>query len=119
MIEYSSWTMVGIVGGVAALLAGAVLGVFFFAGLWWTVRRGASSPTPARWFLGSMVLRTSIVLAGFYFVGGGQALRLGLCMLGFLLARVIVLRATRTRPATAAATVAPAALNISGDPPCA
>ena len=30
---------------VAALLAGGLLGVFFFAGLWWTVRRSALSPT--------------------------------------------------------------------------
>ncbi|MGK2897459.1 MAG: N-ATPase subunit AtpR [Burkholderiaceae bacterium] len=80
---------------VAALLAGGLLGVVFFGGLWWTVRRGALSPTPARWFFGSLVLRTAIVLAGFYAVGAGQPVRLGLCLLGFLLARAIVLRVTR------------------------
>lgn len=89
----------------AALLAGGLLGVVFFGGLWWTVRRGALSPTPARWFLGSLVLRTAIVLAGFYVVGAGQPVRLGLCLLGFLLARAIVLRATR--PTAAAATTGP------------
>jgi len=86
---------------VAALLAGGVLGGAFFGGLWWTVRRGALSPTPARWFLGSLVLRTAIVLAGFYAVGAGQPVRLGLCLLGFLLARAIVLRATRATVAVA------------------
>lgn len=91
---------------VAALLAGGMLGGVFFGGLWWTVRRGALSPTPARWFLGSLVLRAAIVLAGFYAVGAGQPGRLGLCLLGFLLARAIVLRATRP---TAAAM----------EPPCA
>lgn len=91
---------------VAALLAGGLLGVVFFGGLWWTVRRGALSPTPARWFLGSLVLRIAIVLAGFYAVGAGQPGRLGLCLLGFLLARAIVLRATRP---TAAATGPPCA----------
>jgi F1F0 ATPase subunit 2 len=86
----------------AAMLAGAALGTVFFGGLWWTVQRGAASPTPARWFLGSFVLRTAIVLAGFYFIGAGQPVRLGLCLLGFVLARAIVLRITRQRAAAVA-----------------
>lgn len=94
------------------VLAGAVLGAVFFGGLWWTVQRGATSPTPARWFLGSLVLRTALVLAGFHVVGAGQPVRLGLCLLGFLLARAIVLRTTR--PPTDA--VAP---RTTGAPPCA
>ena len=81
------------------MLAGAALGAVFFGGLWWTVQRGAASPAPARWFLGSLVVRTAIVLAGFYVVGAGQPVRLGLCLLGFVLARAIVLRATRPTPA--------------------
>ncbi len=78
-----------------ALLVGGLLGGVFFGGLWWTVQRAARSAAPARWFLGSLVVRTVVVLAGFYAVGGGQAARLGLCLLGFVLARAIVLRATR------------------------
>jgi F1F0 ATPase subunit 2 len=78
-----------------ALMAGGLLGCVFFGGLWWTVRRGALSPTPARWFLASLVVRTAIVLSGFYVVGARQPILLGLCLLGFLLARIIVLRVTR------------------------
>lgn len=81
-----------------ALLAGAALGAIFFGGLWWTVQRGAASTVPARWFLGSLVLRTAIVLVGFYLVGAGQPVRLGLCLLGFVLARAVVLRITRPPP---------------------
>lgn len=81
-----------------ALLAGAALGAIFFGGLWWTVQRGAASTIPARWFLGSLVLRTAIVLVGFYLVGAGQPVRLGLCLLGFVLARAVVLRITRPPP---------------------
>ena len=84
---------------VAALLAGGLLGGVFFGGLWWTVQRAAVSALPARWFLGSLVVRTVFVLVGFYAVGAGQAARLGLCLLGFVLARAIVLRATRPRAA--------------------
>lgn len=83
----------------AALLAGGLLGGAFFGGLWWTVQRAAVSAAPARWFLGSLVVRTTVVLAGFYAVGAGQAARLGLCLLGFVLARAIVLRVTRPRSA--------------------
>lgn len=78
-----------------ALFAGFALGAVFFGGLWWTVRRGAVSPTPARWFIGSLVLRTTTVLAGFYAVGAGQPALMGLCLLGFLVARAVVLRITR------------------------
>jgi F1F0 ATPase subunit 2 len=85
----------GLVVWTGALLAGFALGAVFFGGLWWTVRRGAVSPTPARWFIGSLVLRTTTVLAGFYAVGAGQPALMGLCLLGFLVARAVVLRATR------------------------
>ncbi len=99
-----------------SLLAGGALGVVFFGGLWWTVQRGAASGTPARWFLGSFVLRTATVLAGFYAVGAGQPVRLLLCMLGFLLARAIVLRMTRVEPV---APPAPNAQRTPKVPPCA
>jgi F1F0 ATPase subunit 2 len=71
--------------------AGAMLGVVFFGGLWWTVRKGVSSIRPALWFLGSMVLRTSVTLAGFYFVAGGRWQRLVACLVGFVAARFVVM----------------------------
>jgi len=82
---------------VVAGAVGLVLGAVFFGGLWWTVRKGVPSPRPALWFVGSMLLRTGIVLAGFYFVGGGQWQRLLVCLLGFVIARFLVMRLTRTR----------------------
>ena len=78
-----------------AWLAGAGLGAIFFGGLWWTVRKGASSPNPALWFLGSMLLRMGIVVAGFYYVSGGQWKRLAACLLGFIIARFGVMWLTR------------------------
>jgi F1F0 ATPase subunit 2 len=79
-----------------ALLAGMLLGAIFFGGLWWTVRKGVSSEQPAFWFLGSLLIRMSIVLAGFYFVSGGQWERLLLCLVGFVIARLVVTRLTRS-----------------------
>src|SRR5664279_1842355 len=88
-----------------AWMAGGALGTIFFGGLWWTVRKGVSSPRPALWFLGSMLLRMSIALVGFYFVGRGHWERLVACLLGFIIARLVVTWLTRpsgeneTRPA--------------------
>lgn len=111
MFENSSgaWVWVGL------LLAGGALGAVFFGGLWWTVQRGAVSSTPARWFLGSFVLRTATVLAGFYAVGAEQPARLMVCLLGFLLARAIAFRLTRTGPPAQT----PTAQRTPGKPPCA
>jgi F1F0 ATPase subunit 2 len=77
-----------------ALVVGLLLGAIFFGGLWWTVRKGVSSPRPALWFLGSLLLRMSITLGGFYFVGRGHWERLVACLLGFAAARLIVMRLT-------------------------
>jgi len=82
-----------------ALLAGALLGAAFFGGLWWTVQKGVASRRPELWFLGSLLLRTSMVLAGCYFVAQGHWSRLVACLLGFLIARVVVVKwLTRTPP---------------------
>ena len=82
---------------VLALMAGVSLGAIFFGGLWWTVRKGMSSKQPAFWFLGSMLLRTGIVLVGFYLVTDQRLGRLLLCLAGFVMARIIVMQMTRTR----------------------
>lgn len=75
--------------------AGVALGALFFGGLWWTVRKGVSSTQPAAWFVGSLLARMAITLAGFYFVARGHWDRLLLCLLGFLIARVAVTWLTR------------------------
>ncbi|MDY0281239.1 MAG: ATP synthase subunit I [Salinivirgaceae bacterium] len=77
------------------LVSGVLLGAIFFGGLWWTVRKGVSSQRPALWFFGSLLLRMSIALVGLYFVSDGQWERLLVCLLGFVVARLIVTRLTR------------------------
>ena len=75
-----------------ALLAGFLLGVFFFGGLWWTVQKGITSQNPALWFFGSLMLRTGLTLAGIYFVSQGHWSRLAVCLLGFVIARVTTVK---------------------------
>ncbi len=81
---------------VGAAVAGLLLGVFFFGGLWLTVRKGLKSQRPALWFVGSMFLRTSVALCGFYLVSGGNWERLLACLLGFIVARVLVSKLTKS-----------------------
>jgi len=78
-----------------ALVTGVSLGAIFFGGLWWTVQKGVSSRQPALWFLGSLLLRTCLVLAGFYLVARGNWVRLPVSLVGFVTARLIVTRYTR------------------------
>lgn len=77
------------------LIAGMMLGAIFFGGLLWTVHKGISAKYPAFWFFGSMLLRTCIVVLGFYFILGNSWQRLAAGLLGFTFARLIVIRFTR------------------------
>lgn len=72
--------------------AGIILGIAFFASLWWTVRRSLSSKSPALLFLVSLLLRMSLTLAGFYFIAHGSLKLLLLCLLGFVIGRFIMIR---------------------------
>src|SRR5271169_2448448 len=78
-----------------ALAADVLLGAIYFGGLWWTVFRGVLSQRPAPWFFASLLLRMSITLAGFYFVGREHWERWLLCLVGFVLARLVVKWLTR------------------------
>ena len=78
-----------------AWATGLLLGALYFGGLWLTVRRGVSSAHPARLFLGSLLIRSAVALAGFYLVGRGHWERMALCLLAFVIAREIVKALTR------------------------
>ena len=83
-----------------AFVAGSMLGVFFFGGLWWTIR---SSP-PSQWsgllFSASLLLRMAVAITGFYLVSHGEWRKLVACLVGFLLARIAVTRLIRLPSAT-------------------
>ncbi len=80
---------------ILALLTGVILGLIFFGGLWWTVKKGVRSPHPALWFFGSLMIRTGIVIAGLFLIGRGHWERMIVCFLGFIIARYIVTLLTR------------------------
>ena len=74
---------------------GLLLGTVFFGGLWLTVRKTVSARQPALWIAGSFFLRTGITLVGFYYIGHGNWQRLMTCLLGFIIARLIIIWLTR------------------------
>jgi F1F0 ATPase subunit 2 len=78
------------------LMAGILIGGFFFASLWWTIQKGLNSKNPVLWFFGSTLLRLSFVFAAFYFVARSDWRKWLICLLGFLIARIAVTRRTRT-----------------------
>lgn len=75
-----------------APLAGAVLGLLFFGGLWWTIRKLPRMKRPGLWLVTSFVLRAAVVVVGFWAVMQGNPLRVLLAMAGFLAVRFILLR---------------------------
>lgn len=85
-------------------LLGGLLGVIFFGGLWWTILKSVSSSHAALWFFASMLLRTGIALAGFYYFSQGHWERLVACLVGFFITREILLgflRPEKTKGASA------------------
>jgi F1F0 ATPase subunit 2 len=80
---------------VLALVTGGLLGAMFFGGLWWTIQKGVSSKRSALWFFGSLWLRTSMAMAGFYWIARGHWVRLLVCLFGFVMARLTLTWLTR------------------------
>lgn len=57
-------------------ISGVLIGTMFFGGLWWTVRSARVSRHATLWFTGGLLVRISIALTGFYFIGGDHWPRL-------------------------------------------
>jgi F1F0 ATPase subunit 2 len=74
------------------LVVGVGLGIFFFGGLWWTVQRIPTAEFPGALALGSMMIRTLITVAGFYWVMDGSWERLLAAGAGFVFARLVMVR---------------------------
>ena len=77
------------------LIVGILLGIFFFGGLWWTTKRGLVSKYPALWFLGSLLIRIGITVTMFYFISRDHWERALFCLVGFIIARSIIMRFTQ------------------------
>jgi len=75
-----------------SVLIGVALGLFFYGGLWFTVRRLATSPHPVLLTLGSFWIRTLVVLAAFVFLTRAGLEHVAFAMASFILGRLAVSR---------------------------
>lgn len=73
-------------------LAGVVLGVVFFLGLWATVTRVSRRQVAAAWLAASFVVRLALMGGGLYLVARGGLWHLLGALVGILLARPLVTR---------------------------
>jgi F1F0 ATPase subunit 2 len=71
---------------------GLIIGAFYFLGLWWTIRRLPTARVPALWTIASFLIRSGIVLTGFYVVMKGRWENLLMCFAGFTLMRLLLVR---------------------------
>jgi F1F0 ATPase subunit 2 len=101
---------------IVATVVGFGLGLLFFGGLWWTVRRLATARHPALWVLGSFMLRVAAVLAVAMWLADGRWQRLVAVLVGFLAARVVVVR-LMARGATRSGGTGPATRPAGADAP--
>jgi F1F0 ATPase subunit 2 len=80
-----------------SFIAGLLLGAIFFGGLWYTVGKLSTSPSPGLWFIGSFFMRSAITVLGFYYISLGDWRRLLVCLAGFIVARYAVVHFTKSK----------------------
>ncbi|MCF8053450.1 MAG: ATP synthase subunit I [Desulfobacterales bacterium] len=76
--------------------AGVLIGLFYFSGLWWTVKKLPFRKKPALWVFASLLVRLATALFGFYLAAGGDWMRFLACLTGFIAARMVLVRRRQT-----------------------
>jgi len=80
------------------IAAGFALGGLYFGGLWLTLSRAESSRHPAFLLTGSYVLRLAVAAVGFGLLAVRGIVPAAAGLLGFLLARILLVHRLRPRP---------------------
>ncbi len=77
---------------IVPFFAGACIGLFFFGGLWWTVRRIAKAGRPSYLIVVSFALRAGLALFAIYLITGGQWEKILSALSGIIAARILMVR---------------------------
>jgi F1F0 ATPase subunit 2 len=77
---------------VVYLVVGIGMGIFYFGGLWLTVKRLPASQCPALLALSSFVGRMTVVIGTFFILVDGHLERLFASVFGFFVVRVVSAR---------------------------
>lgn len=86
----------------AAFLAGSLIGLLYFGGLWWTVRRIPSARRPALLTLSSYLVRVTACTGAILLVSQGRWERVLILLAGFLTVRFLMVRRLGAVPARSA-----------------
>lgn len=82
-----------------AVASGSVLAIFYFGGLWWTVRRLATTSHPAAIYFGSLLVRLALVMTIFFIVIAYTGwISLIALLVGFLSTRLVLFRILGREP---------------------
>lgn len=76
-------------------LCGTVAGLLYFSGLMLTIWWVRSARRPGLFLMSSFILRAAFVLAVFFAVSDGQWQKFGACLIGFIIARQIMVMLLR------------------------
>ena len=101
-----------------AVATGVAVGLFYFGGLWLTVRRLSDAKRPHVWVLVSFAARTVAAVAAvglMAWLGGWQAL--AACMVGFIAMRLVTARVWGPGGAKPKDGAAPAQAEPAGETP--
>ena len=79
-------------GYLAALAGGAACALFYFGGLWLTLRHTLNARHAAVLVVLSFWSRTAVVAAMIFVLADGRLDRLALCVVGLLVTRTLLLR---------------------------
>ena len=77
---------------VLSALAGIALGILYFGGLWLTITKMRALKNPGIFLILSFILRTVIVIGGFYLISDVKLERLTVTMLSFFVTRFVFIR---------------------------
>lgn len=77
---------------ILSIPAGLALGILFYGGLWFTVRRLPSTAHPVLLTLGSFWIRLAVVLGSFLVLAKQGLVYLSIAMTGFVVARLVIAR---------------------------
>lgn len=72
---------------ILCFIAGFCLGMFFFGGLWFTIRNISSMTRPSLLIIISFFVRTVVVMAGFYLILKQGMPSLLIALAGYLVSR--------------------------------
>ena len=81
-----------ILEGITMFCAGVALGLLFFGGLRWTIQRLPHTRHPMALALGSLLVRTALVVGAILWIGQGIWQRYVAILAGILVARVAAVR---------------------------